>query len=131
MVLLLPHCHLSPSLCHLYHLTLAAICLSNTVIVLLCHCNITVSILTIYVSSRCIDTQHWINIQSNSWLKYDINEKISLGRLLLLNVLTICPKEVFVLLFFSHQYARRLFYNCPTVPLLLLQQDYKCCVVYG
>ncbi len=43
---------------------------------MLCHCNTTVSILTMYVSSWCRDTQHLPNIQSNSWLKYDINEKI-------------------------------------------------------
>ncbi len=103
-VLLLPNCHLSHSLCHLYHLTpLAAICLNNTVIVVLSHCNTTISILAMYVSSRRRDTQHRTNIQSNSWVKYDINEKISSGRLLLLNILTICPKQFLVLLIFSHQ----------------------------
>ncbi len=40
----LPHCHHSLSLCHLYHLTLAAICLNSTVIVLLCDCNTTVQL---------------------------------------------------------------------------------------
>ncbi len=76
---------------------------SIAVIVPLCHCNTTISILTMYVSSRHWDTQHRPNIQSNSWLKYDINEKISPCRLLHLNVLTICPKQFLVLLFFSHQ----------------------------
>ncbi len=92
----------SSSLCHLYHLTLAAICLNNTVIVQLCHCNTSVSILNMYVFSQHRNTQHQSNIQSTSWLKYDINEKISSRRLLLLNVLTICLKQFFYfIIFFS------------------------------
>ncbi len=54
----LPHCHLSPSLCHLYRLTLVAICLNNAVIAPLCHCNTTISILTMYVPYQHRDTQH-------------------------------------------------------------------------
>ncbi len=99
-MLLLTHWHLSPSLCHLYHLTLASIGLNSTVIVPLCHCNTTISILTMYVSSRHWDTQHRPTIQNNSWLKYDINEKISLGRLLHLNILTICLKQFLDLIIF-------------------------------
>ncbi len=61
------------SLCYLYHLTLAAICLNNTVIVPLCDCNNTVQLL-------------------------------------------------------PHFY-RRLLYDCSTMPLQLLRQEYKCCAV--
>ncbi len=70
----LPHCHHSSSLCYLYHLTLASICLNSNVIVPLCDCITTIQL----------------------------------------------P---------SHFY-RRLLYNCSTVPLQLLLQDYKCCAVH-
>ncbi len=67
-------CHCSSSLCYLYHLTLAAICLNSTVMVPLCDCNTTVQLL-------------------------------------------------------SHFYSR-LLYDCSTVPLQLLRQEYKCCAVH-
>ncbi len=84
-------------------LLLPFVSINSTVIVPLSQCNTTVSILTMYVSSRRRDTQHRPNIQSNSWLKHDIKEKMSSGRLLLMNVLTICLKQFLILLIFSHE----------------------------